>query len=46
MMNFRVYGLRKVGELTREGFDFARCTRWSRLMRDMGLQGDHPRQIR
>ena len=37
--NFSVYGVRKIWrQLKREGFDVARCT-VSRLMRDMGLQG-------
>ena len=42
--NFGVYGVRKVWrQLKREGFDVARCT-VARLMRNMGLQGRHPRQ--
>ncbi len=37
--NFEVYGVRKVWrQMTREGFDVARCT-VERLMRDMGLHG-------
>ena len=39
-----VYGVRKVWrQLQREGFDVARCT-VARLMRAMGLEGNHPRQ--